>query len=235
MGYAEHKHLHRIGSTAGLPGLYPNLTVAENLDIHRRLMKMPSGSCIDHALERLGICCCKNHLVKYLSSNMKQKVSIARALVHNPELLILDDPTCGLDPAEIRDVRQLLLNLSLYQNITVVFSSHILSEVEQIATKIGVVSDGRLVEEINPADFGKLDRNYIEIRVNDSKRASFLLEQKLELYEYRIVQSDRVRVYCGDEQSANINRVLIQEGMNVLEIKCIKNTLEDYFLGITGG
>jgi bacitracin transport system ATP-binding protein len=235
VGYTEHKHLCRIGSTAGMPGLYPNLTVFENLDMHRKLMKIPSGSSTEHALDKLKIRGYKNHLVKYLSSGMRQKVSIARALVHNPELLILDDPTYALDPAEIRDVRQLLLNLSLYQNTAVVFSSHMLSEVEQIASKIGVVSNGKLVEEIDPADFGKLNRNYIEIRVNDSKKASFLLEQKLELFEYEIVQRDLVRVYCGNEHSANINRVLIEEGIDVFEIKCIRHTLEERFLSLTGG
>jgi bacitracin transport system ATP-binding protein len=235
VGYTEHEHLYRIGSTAGLQGLYPNLTVLENLDMHRRLMKMPSSSCIELALERLGICGYKNHLAKYLSSGTKQKVLIARALVHNPELLILDDPTYGLDPAEIRDVRQLLQNLSLYYNITVVFSSHILSEVEQIATKIGVVSNGSLVKEIDPADFSKLNRNYIEIRVSDSKMASFHLEQNLGFYDYRIVQNDLIKVYCGNNRSADINRVLIKEGIDVYEIKCIKNTLEEQFLSLTGG
>lgn len=235
VGFAEYRHLGRIGSALTAPGLYTNLTVAENMEIHRRLMNMPDRSCTDHALDRLGMKEYKHRLVKELSFSIKQKVSLARALMHNPELLILEDPTIGLDPAGIRDIRQLLLDLSLYQGVTVILSTNLLGEAEQIATRIGIVSRGSLADEIDPSDFSKANRNYVELKVNDIKKASFILEQKLGLLDYKIVQDDLIRLYSGTDDPAGINRTLIKEGLDVIEIKCITHTLEDHFLSLTGG
>lgn len=196
---------------------------------------MPDRSGMDRALERLRIKECKKHLVKDLSSAMRQKVSLARALMHDPELLILEDPTSGLDPAGICDIRQLLLDLSQYQRVTVILSTNLLSEVEQIATRIGVVSKGCLVDEIDPSGFSKANRSYTEFRVDNIKKASFVLEQKMGLLDYKIFQDDRIRLYSGAEDPARINRMLVQEGIDVLEFRCVKRTLEDHFLALTGG
>jgi len=234
-GFAEYRHLHRVGAALAEPGLYTNLTVEETLDMHSRLMNVPDRSGMDRTLERLGIKECKRHLVRDLSPATRQKVSLARALMHNPELLILEDPTSGLDPAGICDIRQLIMDLAQYQQVTVILSSNLLSEVEQIATRIGVVSKGCLVDEIDPSEFSKSNRSYVEFKVNDIKKASFILEQKMSLLDYKVFQNDWIRLYSGVENAAGINRTLVQEGIDVMEFRCIKRTLEDHFLALTGG
>ena len=232
---SEYRYLRRVGSTLTEPGLYPNLTVFENMELHRRLMSIPDSSYVEQALKRLGLYEYKHHIVKNLSFATKQKISLARALVHNPDLLILEDPLSGLDPAGIRDIRKLLLDLSLYQRVTVILSTNILSEADQIASRIGIVHKGSLVDEIDPLDFCKANRNYIELKVNDTRKASLVFEEKMGIHDYRIVQNNLIQIYNSKENTADINRTLMQEGISVIEIRIETNTLEDHFLSLTGG
>lgn len=133
--------LGRIGAIIETPGFYPNLTAEENLEIHRRLMGIPNREYGDEAIEISGL---KDHDIKRkkvgkFSLGMKQRPGIARALLHKPELLILDEPTNGLDPVGIKEIRQTLVELNKKREITILMSSHILGEIQQIATNIGII------------------------------------------------------------------------------------------------
>lgn len=139
--------LQRIGSIIEYPGFYPNLTARENLEIHRRMMGVQEKDFIDNSLKIVGIENAKDKKVKEFSLGMKQRLGIARALLHHPEFLILDEPTNGLDPIGIKEIRELIINLSHKQGITFLISSHILSEIQQMATKIGIIHKGILLEE----------------------------------------------------------------------------------------
>ncbi|AKN31004.1 bacitracin ABC transporter ATP-binding protein [Clostridium carboxidivorans P7] len=227
--------LQRIGSMIEYPGFYPNLTAKENLEIHRRMMGMQGKDCIADSLKIVGIEDVKDKKVKEFSLGMKQRLGIARALLHHPEFLILDEPTNGLDPIGIKEIRELIIDLSHKQGITFLISSHILSEIQQMANKIGIIHKGELLEEIAYEELQKRNRHYINVKVNDDKKASFILEQKLDIKDYVIWEKNNLRIYEKLQEASNINRILVSSDLFVDEI-CLKaDSLEDYFLRLTGG
>ncbi len=231
----QHSHYGRIGSIIETAGFYPNLTAVENLEIHRRLMGVTNKDYLEEALELTGMTDVRNKKVKGFSLGMKQRLGISRALLHKPELLVLDEPTNGLDPVGIKEVRKLILDLSMKRKITVFISSHILSEIQQIASVIGIIHDGQLLEEIGFDELKKKNRSYIELKTSDDKKASFLLEDSLGITDYTIVEQGLVRIYERLNESAAINRVLSENGLEINGISVMNDTLEDYFLQLTGG
>ncbi|MGB8953930.1 MAG: ABC transporter ATP-binding protein [Tumebacillaceae bacterium] len=231
----KYRNFARIGSVIEVPGFYPNLTVAENLDIHRRLMGMENRNSIEESLEAVGLLPVQGRFVKTLSLGMKQRLGIARALLHRPELLILDEPINGLDPIGIKEVRQLLHELVRRRSMTVLFSSHILTEVEHLATKIGFIARGQLLEEIMYDDLQRKNRHYLELKVSDDRRASLLLEQQLGLQDYLVVEQGVLRLFDGLGDAPLINRLMIENGVDVGELKLVRDSLEDYFVRLTGG
>lgn len=225
----------RIGSMIEIPGFYTNLTAVENLDIHRRMMGMGNKESIEESLEQAGLLDARNKRVKTFSLGMKQRLGIARALLHHPELLILDEPTNGLDPAGIKEVRQLIIDLASKRNIAVLVSSHILSEVQQMATKLGIVHRGKLVEEIEQQDLQMKNRHCVEFKVSNEREAVMLLEQKMDIRDYSVPEPGVIRVFEQLSESAAINRMLVENRIEVAEITMLRETLEDYFLSLTGG
>lgn len=222
--------LKRIGSMIEYPGFYPNLTAKENLDIHRRMMGIQDKTCIMDALKATGIEEVSNKKVKEFSLGMKQRLGISRAILHHPEFLILDEPTNGLDPRGIKEIRELILDLNEKKGITFLISTHILSEIQQIATKIGIIDKGVLIEEINYDELQKRNRHYINLKVSDDRKASFILENKLNINYYEIWERNVIRIYENLEQVSDVNKVMVANDIEVKEI-CIKlDSLEDYFL-----
>lgn len=226
--------LQRIGTMIEYPGFYPNLTAGENLDIHRRMIGMyDKGSIID-ALKITGLEEVKNKKVKEFSLGMKQRLGISRAILHHPEFLILDEPTNGLDPGGIKEIRKLILELNKTQGITFLISTHILSEIQQMATKIGVINKGTLLEEISYKELQKRNRHYINLKVNNDKKAAFILENNFKIKDYDVWEKDNIRIYEKLDEIGEINRILVSSSVEVKEI-CIKaDSLEDYFLKLTG-
>lgn len=231
---ADTEHLERIGALIEFPGFYPNLTVEENLKIHRNLMGMPDRKVIDESLELVGLQQVKAIKVSRLSLGMKQRLGIARALLHKPELLILDEPTNGLDPAGIKEIRRLILDLAKTRQMTIMVSSHILSEVQHIANRIGIIHHGRLVDEMDIEDIDKINRHYLELKVMNERKAAYVLEQTCKIQNYRIVDHGVIRIFERWDEPALVNRMLVQDGVEVSEIALRKESLEDYFLKITG-
>lgn len=231
----QYSHYGRIGSIIEASAFYPNLTAAENLEISRRLMGITNKGYLEEALESTGMTEVRNKKVKGFSLGMKQRLGIARALLHKPELLILDEPTNGLDPVGIKEIRRLILDLSMKRKITVFISSHILSEIQQIATKIGIIHEGTLLEEIEFDELKKKSRSYVELKINNDKKASFLLEKSLGITDYRIIEQGIIRIYEKLNEAAAINRIMSENGLEVSGINVMNDTLEDYFLQLTGG
>ena len=152
--------LQRIGSTIEYPGFYPNLTAIENLKINARLIELQKQNYIFEALEIVGLEDVGKKLVQNYSLGMKQRLGIARAILHHPELLILDEPTNGLDPVGIKEMRKLIKELAETRKITIFMSSHLLSEVQQLATTIGIIHQGNLLEEISFGELMHRNRRY---------------------------------------------------------------------------
>lgn len=229
--------LGRIGAIIETPGFYPNLTARENLDIHRRLMGIPNKEYIDEALEVVGL---NNYdiekkKVKKYSLGMKQRLGVARAMLHKPELLILDEPTNGLDPIGIKEMRETLIELNKKREITMLISSHILGEIQQLATNIGIIHNGKLLEEIDYKSLQKKNRHYINLKVNDDKRALAILEDEMNIRDYKVTEANTIRIYEMLDKSNNIAKALISKGIEVYEVNVMNDTLEDYFVKLTGG
>ncbi|MBN3345961.1 bacitracin ABC transporter ATP-binding protein [Clostridium botulinum] len=229
--------LGRIGAIIETPGFYPNLTARENLDIHRRLMGIPNKEYVDEALEIVGLTNydIKKKKVKKYSLGMKQRLGVARALLHKPELLILDEPTNGLDPVGIKEMRETLLDLNKKKEITILVSSHILGEIQQLATKIGIIHNGKLLEEIDYKSFEKKNRHYINLRVDNDKRAVTILEKSMNIKDYEVTEPNRIRIYEMLDKSNDVTNKMISEGVDVYEVNVMNDTLEDYFVRLTGG
>ncbi|MBY7142547.1 ABC transporter ATP-binding protein [Virgibacillus sp. NKC19-3] len=225
----------RIGSIIETPGAYPNLTGEENLDIHRRYMGVQEKSSVDEALELVGLLEVKKRKVKNYSLGMKQRLGLARALLHHPSLLILDEPTNGLDPRGIKEIRQLILDLAETRQITVLISSHILSEIEHLATTVGIIHQGKLLKELSLEEINQKNRHYIEIDVSDAQKASMLLEQKLYIEQYQVMDQDIIRIYERTNESEMISQVLIENQVGIKKINVSTDTLEDYFIHLTEG
>lgn len=201
----------------------------------QKVMGMGNKESMEESLEQAGLLDARNKRVKNFSLGMKQRLGIARALLHHPELLILDEPTNGLDPAGIKEVRQLIIDLASKRNIAVLVSSHILSEVQQMATKLGIVHRGKLVEEIEQQDLQMKNRHCVEFKVSNEREAVMLLEQKMDIRDYSVPEPGVIRVFEQLSESAAINRMLVENRIEVAEITMLRETLEDYFLSLTGG
>lgn len=227
----------KIGSIIEYPGFYPNLTGEENLEIHRRMMGLENKEYIAQALEDVGLVRSeiKDKRVKNYSLGMKQRLGLARAILHKPELLILDEPTNGLDPLGIKEIRETLISLKDNKGITILVSSHMLSEIEHMATEIGIIHQGRLLEEIDYTELQKRNRKYLKLRVNDDKKASFLMESVLNIHDYDVTDKNTLRIYESLDKSPEIARTLINNDVDLIEMNVSVDNLEDYFVRLTGG
>jgi len=228
------KERSRIGALIDSPAIYLNMTAKENLELIKIQRGIPGTKCIDEALNSVGLKDIDKKKAKNFSLGMKQRLGIAMALISDPEFLILDEPVNGLDPSGIKEIRELILDLRNKRGITFLISSHILSEIQQIATKIGIIHKGKLLEEIDYDELQKINRHYINIKVNDDKKAAFILEQKLNIKDYVIWEKNNLRVYENLQGAAEINKTLISNDINVNELCLSIDSLEDYFLKLTG-
>lgn len=182
--------LRRVGFLVETATAYPNLTVTENLEIQRRLTGAPRAS-VGEVIERLGLAPYADRRASRLSLGNKQRLSLARALLHAPDLLILDEPANGLDPAGIVEVRELLRTLAGERGVTVFMSSHILAEVAHLADRIGIIDAGRLVEEASRDELAARARAYVRDTFTETEREEALLTADLERYFLARTSSER--------------------------------------------
>lgn len=227
--------LQRVGTMAEQPGFYANLSAAENLLLHASLCGVRKKNAIEESLALTGLAASSRKLVKNFSLGMKQRLGISRALLTCPELLILDEPTNGLDPAGIREMRRLLRRLVEEKEITVFLSSHILSEVEQVADWVGIIHDGRLLEEISLGDLRTRFRRFLEIQVSDDGRATVVLEERYHITDYEVLPQGIIRIYENIQNAGSINRSLLEAGIEVTRLTLGEDKLEHYFMKMTGG
>ncbi|MGG4394019.1 ABC transporter ATP-binding protein [Paenibacillus thiaminolyticus] len=234
--YAKQKEiLRRVGSIVEFSGFYENLTARENLLINAKLMGVHKKNAIAEALEIVGLQHERAKLVGQYSLGMKQRLGIARAILHHPELLILDEPTNGLDPIGIKEIRKLIKSLAEERKITILISSHILSEVEQLADHIGIIHHGKLLEEISFAELRRRNRKFLEFQVSNDNRAAMLLEQHFAISDYEVHDGGIIRLYSHIGQQGQINTMLVDHQIEVTRIALSEDGLEDYFIQLIGG
>jgi bacitracin transport system ATP-binding protein len=226
-------NLRRIGAIIETPGFYMNLSARENLDIHRLMMNISDKGSIDRVLAALGLAEEGDKKVGNYSLGMKQRLGIARALLHKPDLLLLDEPINGLDPQGVVEIRELLLKTAA-EGTAVLVSSHILSEVERIVNRIGILNKGILLEEISRENFQMKCRQTAVYRVSSVEKAAALIRQYLGA-EGISVSGDTVSFRInGQEGNGKLNRILVENDIEVFESKIVRSSLEDYFMEITG-
>lgn len=230
----DKQYLNQIGSMIEEPSYYPNLTGYENLLVFQKILGFDKKN-IQETLKIVGLDQPKNKkkLVKDYSLGMKQRLALAFALVKKPRLLILDEPTNGLDPAGIHEIRELIIKLAKEQGITVFISTHILSEVEHIADRVGIINHGQLVYE---GEIRKIQSNkWLEVR-GDFRGRREVISQVLFGYPCKMleIQEDKLKLTnLADQQISSLLRDLIVEKVPIYEVKQEQETLESIFLNLT--
>jgi lantibiotic transport system ATP-binding protein len=222
--------LKKIGSLIEQPSIYGHLTAKENLEVYRKLYGADKQR-IDEVLKMVNLTYTQNKKARQFSLGMKQRLSISIALLPKPELLILDEPTNGLDPNGIIEIRELIKTLNKEQGVTVLVSSHILAEVEKMATHVGIIHKGKLVfqGELSELQQIKHKQSFLELETTDNDIAVQLLKE----FGAERQNGHLVLPFTNKLQSASINRMLIEKGIDVYRIQPQQNDLEQLFLDIT--
>ena len=174
------KQRERIGCIIESPSLYLDMTAYENLEVQRLQRGIPGKGCIDNALALVGLKDTGKKKAKDFSLGMRQRLALAIALLGNPEFLVLDEPINGLDPTGIIELRNLLKRLNKERGITILISSHILTELHQLANRYGILHEGKLLQEITATELDKRCKKHLLLQVNDVAAASVLLENKVQ-------------------------------------------------------
>lgn len=225
--------LKRMASIIEFPCFYEHMSGRENLELHCEYMRYHTPGSVENALKMLGLLEAGEQQVKRYSLGMKQRLGIARAILCRPELLVLDEPTNGLDPAGMKQLRDLFQMLCLEYGITIMISSHMLSEVESIADTIGIIAHGRMMREISMQEISEINTAYIELAVTNTKAAAYVLADKLELKNFKVVDTHHIRIYDDQIQTSELSRVLALNDVAIEFIGRKSERLEDYFLKIT--
>lgn len=225
--------LKRIGSIIEFPAFYDHMTGYQNLKLHCEYMGYYKHGSVEDALEMLHLKNAADKKVKTYSLGMKERLGIARAILCKPELLILDEPTNGLDPAGIKQIRELLKALSCELGITVFISSHILSEIESIADTIGIIHHGKFIREISMNEIEQINLAYIEVTVSDTKKAAVILTDHLGVSNFKIADNGVIRIYDSGLSVQKLSKTFALQDVEVFSLGKRAETLEDYFLKIT--
>ena len=224
-----------IGSLIETPSFYGNMTARENLEVSRLVRDIPGKNCIDEVLNLVGLNDVEKKKVKNFSLGMRQRLGIANALMGNPKLLILDEPINGLDPMGIVEIRELLKKINKEKDITILISSHILSELSELATTYGIISKGRLIEEITANELNEKCRQYIDLIVDDTAKAVALLERELDISDYEVWEGNKIKIFSNLDSVGIINSTISKAGVIVESIGIKGENLEEYFMNVIGG
>lgn len=231
----EKKLLARIGSLIESPGFYPNLTATENLRIFATLRNIPNRNAIKDALDLVGLPYKDKKLFSQYSLGMKQRLAIALAIMHDPDLLILDEPINGLDPIGIAEVRTFIRQLCDERGKTILISSHILSEISLLADDIGIIDHGALLEEESLAELEANSSRYIHFILSNTAQAARILECSFQEKQFSIQDNHNLQLYRLDLPVARVITAFVENGLDVYEAHTCEESLEDYFKRVTGG
>ncbi|MBT2292042.1 ABC transporter ATP-binding protein [Paenibacillus albidus] len=231
----SYEMLKRMGCIIEYPVFYDRLTAKENLTLHGEYMGYYDRQAIDDALKLVKLTGIDNKPVKQFSLGMKQRLGIARAVMTKPELLILDEPINGLDPVGIKELRDVFRMLSQEYGMTLLISSHLLGEIEQVADTIGVIREGLLVEEVAMESIRGQNTEYIELVTSESSKALYVLEHKLKLTNFKLVSPRTIRIYDEGLSQRELNKTLVTEDIELESLSKKNHSLEEHFLNLMGG
>src|ERR1041384_8289377 len=223
----------RVGHLVESPSAYPELTVRENLEITRCMQNVTNSNATSQVIERLGLASYAERKAGTLSTGNLQRLGLARALLHEPELLILDEPANGLDPAGVVEIRELLASLASEKGVTIFMSSHILTEWDRLAWRIGIIHKGKLIEGLDTEALEKLRSKRLEVKARDLQAA----QQCMQSFGYRFSLEDG-SIFLEDSQAIDhpddIASMMVSAGVPPIRLAVEQQNLEDHFLQLTG-
>ena len=225
--------LKRMGSIIEFPTFYDHMSGKDNLQLHCEYMGYYNKGSVEEALQMLGLSDAADKPAGSYSLGMKQRLGIARAILCKPELVILDEPANGLDPAGMKQIRDLFRMLCTEYGMTLMISSHLLPEIESIADTVGVIHHGKMMKEISMKEIAETNTAYIELAVEDTKKAAYVLAEKMQLSNFKIVNDSGIRIYEQGVTTQKISRELMANDVEITSISQHTENLEDYFLKIT--
>lgn len=229
------KMRRRTGTMIEIPSFYPFLSARENLEYYRRQRGIAGSGCVDEVLEMVELSHADKKKFKNFSLGMKQRLGLALALMNHPELLILDEPVNGLDPEGIVQFRNILLKMNREYDVTILISSHILAELQNLATHYTFMDSGKIIQDISEKELSTISREHIELKVDSAEKASAVLEQSLGCVSYEVLPGNIVRVYELLGQPDVIAETLVKSNVRLFGIKETQTNLEDYFIELIGG
>lgn len=219
-----------IGCMIEQPGFFPDMTVEQTLKYYCIQKGIPNTEKVGEMLEVTGIAGKRKNKCKALSLGQKQRLGLAIALLGEPRILILDEPINGLDPTGMIEFRNLFQRLNEEKNITILLSSHILSELQQIAAVYGFLSNGILIEEITASALQKKCSNCIEMTVSDMEKYSALLEKEYPEENYKILPENNIRIYKPRKNTETYSRLAAENGIYITGMQAIQSSLEEYYM-----
>jgi ABC-2 type transport system ATP-binding protein len=223
----------KMGQSIETPALYPELTARGNLQVQAANGGVGERE-IDDLLRLMNLKDTGKKKVKNFSLGMRQRLAIASTLITNPEFLILDEPTNGLDPSGIVEMREIIQRLVSERGITVLLSSHLLDELSQIATHYGILHDGKIINELSKDELARETRQYIELETSEVEKAVVVLDE-MGMNDYEVINGTEINIYEKLDDVASINRSLVLANVDISRIGTTRQKLEDYFLQLTGG
>ena len=225
----------KIGALVEAPGLYPDCTAHDNLMYKCVSMGVYSKAYVDGLLARVELQNTGKKKVKQFSLGMKQRLSIALALVNEPDLLILDEPINGMDPQGIRDIREMLVSVNREMGVTILISSHILDELAKFATTYGIIKDGLVLREFTREELEHENRSGIEVESPQIEAVESLLREEMHLGDMQRTAEGNLMIRDGVERYGDISRLLFDRGIYVSQFSVRRESLENYFMRMTGG
>jgi len=225
----------RIGQSIEMPVLYPDMTAVQNLEIQRLIGGIPNKDSIKSVLDAVGLEDTGKKKTKDFSLGMRQRLALAKALMTNPEFLILDEPANGLDPMGIIGMRELMRKLAKERGLTLLVSSHLLEELSQVATHYGIIHKGRLVRQLSAEELAAESKHYVKIITEKTAEAVALLGIHFGIKDYRVVSKTELRIFEQVEKVGEMNTLLVKNDITVTGLFAAEQKLEEYFIDLTGG
>jgi len=239
LGMRQRKQLEAVRRKIGIlvekPILYDTLSATENMNMQCILYGQKNTDIVPRLLEKVGLTNVKKKKVKDFSLGMKQRLGIAMAMVQEPKLLILDEPVNGLDPLGMVDIRELLKSLNKEYRITIIISSHILTELYQLATDYIIINKGKIVEQMTLEELNDKCRKYIHIETDEALKATETIRGKLETENYKIVSENTIKLYDCIDDVRNVAKILFDGGILVTRFTVVGENLEEYYIDLLGG
>lgn len=238
-GQSEDKELRRCRRQMGImieqPGYFPNMTVENTLEYYRIQKGVPGKTKVEEMLALTDILEKRKCKCKRLSLGQKQRLGLAIAMIGEPRLLVLDEPTNGLDPSGIVELRSLLRRLNEEKNITILLSSHILSELQQTATHFGFLNKGKLLEELSAEQLYEKCADYLDIRISDVEQYAALLNRQFPEESYQVMPDRSIRIQNCKQEPQVYSRLAADNGLYIEGLERHHASLEDYYMNLKNG